>query len=377
MTPYEIITDQRGMGRLSAALSRERSVAVDLECASGLHHYAKRVCLIQMASRDRAFVVDPLAGLDLAPLKAILEDPAVEIVMHDADFDMRSLDRDFGVRPRNIFDTLIAARLCGHRQFGLSSMLEHYFGVMGSKRFQRADWTIRPLPADMLDYAAGDVAHLVELRDLLEAELVRLGRIDWALAKFAERELIRHEPDERPAFARIKRAKERCDGRALAVLDELARARDEIARRLDLSLFRVISDDNLVELANRPPSDASDLARRRGMHPYLRGRGAAEIMAAVKRGLARPRLSWPRAPRHGRRALHSADLMDAIKSWRAKVAAEHGVEPDLILSMRSVKDLAHGTHLDEVLASEASNRWHIGTIRESLARLLSDCRRAV
>lgn len=374
MAGYEYITTQDALERAGRSLAGAPIVALDLECASGLHHYEKRVCLMQMATREAAYVIDALAGLELGPVRRILEDPAIEIVMHDADFDMRSLDREYGWRPRNIFDTLIAARLCGQRQFGLASMLERHFGVQSSKRFQRADWTIRPLPGDMLEYAACDVKYLVELRDMLEAELKRLDRIDWAVTKFAERELIRFEQDDRPAFARVKRAKPACDGRALAVLNELAHERERISKALDLPPFRVISDEPLIDLATNPPHDVEALKRRRGMHPHCR-RGAADaLFAAIQRGKAGPKLAWPAPPRKKRRAFHSEEIMEAIKSWRAKEAQEHDLEPDLILSMRSIKALAQGGSLEDVMRDEASTAWGGGKIKESLARLLTDCR---
>lgn len=371
---YELVDEQKGVDAMAGALSEEPCIGFDLECASGLHHYEKRVCLIQLASPGASYIIDALAGLDLSPLRKMLEDPAVEIVMHDADFDMRSLDRDFGWRPRNIFDTLIAARLCGHRQFGLSSMLEQHFGVKGSKRFQRADWTIRPLPEAMLEYAACDVRYLIELRDRLDAELKRLGRADWAAVRFAEREMLRFEPDTRPLFARVKGARDSCDSRALAVLNELAELREEISKSLDLPPFRVISDEALIDLAVKPPRDVEDVKRRRGMHPHCRQRAAGEIVAAVKRGQAGRGLSWPSSPGKRKRTFQSADMMEVIKSWRAKVAAEHDLEPDLILSMRSIKELARGVSLEEVMRQEASASWGKGGIKESLARLLGDCR---
>jgi len=128
--------------------------------------------------------------------------------MHDTDFDLRCLDGEYGWRPAHLFDTKIAARLCGHKHFGIAALLEHYFQIHHAKHHQRADWSRRPLPVPMLDYAAADVHHLIVLRDKLARELETLGRTAWAAEEFARCERTRFEPDTRPRFARVKGARE-------------------------------------------------------------------------------------------------------------------------------------------------------------------------
>jgi len=348
-----------------------RILALDIECASGLHHYGKRVCLMQMAAGEDNYVIDVLADLNLDPVRVLLEDPAVEVVMHDADFDMRSLDRDYGWHPKNIFDTLIAARLSGHRKFGLGSLLEEYFGVKVSKRFQRADWMRRPLTDEMLQYAAADVHHLLELRDVLERKLVKLGRIEWARKRFARREGIRYERDLRPLYARVKGAREALDGRGLAVLKELAEVREQIARERDLPPFKIASDQALVDLARRPPKSPGELKKRRGFHPCLRGAASRSIMKALTTGQRSPRLTWPLSPKRVRRRTVSSDLIDKLKSWRDETARSLDLEPDLILTMDSIKRLASGEALDEVLSDESLAKSGESSLMKSLRKLLS------
>lgn len=356
-------------------LSGASVIALDVESASSLHHYVNRVCVIQLAARGRVFVVDAICGIDLSPLGRILEDPAIEIIMHDTDFDLRSLDHDYGWHPRNLFDTLIAARLCGIKEFGLAKLLERYFGIRGSKKFQRADWTIRPLPRELVEYAAADVAELVRLRDVLAGELEGLGRMKWARAEFAQCEGKRFIPDERPLFARVKKARELCSGRDLAVLKELAELRDEIARALDLPLFMVVGDGPLVELARRPPATVAELVSRRGMHPACKKKYAGRFIDAVLKGLKAPELKWPRQGRGERRGNYSLAVFDALKSWRADFGASIGVEPDLVLSMDSLRRLAGGQAIDEVLALEPVSVWRGEEIKKALGAAMSKVKR--
>lgn len=152
--------------------------------------------------------MDPLAVQDLAPFGALLADPAVEVVFHDADYDLRLLDRQFGFRAANVFDTRVAAQLVNEPGIGLAALLEKYFGIRLDKRFQRADWSARPLSREMLAYAATDTEHLLALREILLAELLRLGRLAWAEEEFRWISQVRWDPDEtEPGWLRLKGAK--------------------------------------------------------------------------------------------------------------------------------------------------------------------------
>ncbi len=358
-----MIDSQSELDRMAEQLALEAAIAFDIECASSLHHYVNRVCLMQFAARNSVFVVDALKGLDLEPIGRLLEDPSIEIVMHDTDFDLRSLDRDYGWRPKNLFDTLQAARLCGHAEFGLASLLEKHFGKKGSKRFQRADWTIRPLPHAMLEYAAADVVCLEQLRDLLAAELEKLGRMSWARAKFKQCEDKRFEPDERPLFARVKNACKLCNAQELAVLNELAVARDEIARALDRPHFMVMADAVLIALAKDRPRTTRELAIRQGRHPACKGRYAARLIEAVNKGLGAPALRLPPPERNERQSEHFSAAFSALRTWRAGYAKQLGVEPEMILSTNSLRKIAAGSSIDDILNEEAVGAWRFDEIK--------------
>ncbi len=366
---FKYIEDAQALAEAAREMAREPVIAFDLECDNNLHHYGSKICLMQFASTRGNYVVDVLAGMDLSPLRGMMEGSEVEIVMHDTDFDMRSLDRELGWRPKRLFDTLIAARLCGYKSFGMAAMIEHHFGVKLLKRYQRADWSARPLEKEMLDYAAGDVHYLLVLRERLIGELTEKGRMDWALEEFARCESIRYEPDDRPAFARVKGAS-KLPETLLPLVDELAKARDGIARRLNVPPYRVMSDEVLLRLAERPPSGEAELASGRGLHPYLRGKGGRRIVEAIKRAGGRRPLRWPRKRREGKRLNLSPGLLEELKAWRIAKAESSGLDPDLVIPMVALKRLAGRQPPAEVLSEEPVRRWQREAFGDELVSVL-------
>src|SRR4051812_13781153 len=226
-----LIQSQAELDRLLQQLSQEPLLAVDTEAAS-FHRFRDRVYLLQLSSRQETAIVDPLAVSNLDSFGAVLADPAVEIVFHDADYDLRLLSQEYGFRATNLFDTRIAAQLLNEPGVGLAALLEKYLGVRLDKRYQRADWSARPLSREMLEYAAADTLHLLALRDILQSQLRERGRREWAEEEFALLSAARRtpaEPDE-PGYLRLKGAKA-LKARALAVPRELPQWREREGRR--------------------------------------------------------------------------------------------------------------------------------------------------
>ncbi len=180
----ELIRHTRDLRALVDRLKDEPLLAVDTE-SNSLYAYYEQVCLVQLSTRQQDIIVDPLAVDDMSPLGDLLADPAIEIVFHAAEYDVITLKRDFGYSFTNLFDTMLAARVCGWPKIGLGSLLEAQFGVHVKKKYQRADWSRRPLPAEQLQYAQMDTHYLPNLRDRLEAELIEMGRLEEARETFA------------------------------------------------------------------------------------------------------------------------------------------------------------------------------------------------
>ncbi len=322
-------------------ISTTREIAVDTEGAS-FHRFVDRIYLLQLSTRDRTAIIDPLAVPQLDGLGALMERRDVEVVFHDADYDLRLLRQDYGWDVVRIFDTRVAAQLLGIRAFGLAALLERYFGVKLEKKYQRADWSLRPLTPGMLEYAAQDTMYLLDLRDRMRDELARAGRLGWAEEEFEISQRVHWEPDEvGTSFLRIKGTRD-LNRRELAVFRELVRWRDGIAAELDRATFRVVGNEPLLEIASRQPRDRKGLAGIKGMPKGMIDRQSAEIFAAVERGLEVPEADLPRFPK-GRRWDRDPEFdvrVSALKTARDEMAGKLQMDPGVLCSKDRIEAVA-------------------------------------
>lgn len=361
--------------RLAGRLRGEPLIAADTE-AAGFHRYMDRLCLLQLSVRDRTWLVDTLAVGSLNPLADLFEDPEVEIVFHDADYDLRLLDRDFGLHVRGLFDTQIAARFLGERSFGLAALLEQHLGIELEKKFQRADWAKRPLSAEMLEYAAMDTRHLPELRDRLRRALDESGRLGWAEEEFRHSEHTSWEPpaDEDLAYLRVKGTRD-MDGRALAAMRELYAWREAVARDRDVAPFRVLSNEGLVGLAMERPGSERGLESVRGVSSSHVRRYGAELMAALRRAAAVPDSELPerpRSPRRERRDPELEDRIDRLKAVRDREAERLELERGFLMPRSQLEELARARPRDAggLESLESVRRWQVEALGEALLEAL-------
>jgi ribonuclease D len=329
--------------RRLAEIASVRELAVDTEGAS-FHRFVDRVYLLQIGTRDRSLIVDPLTvSRDaMAPFGALLESRDVQVVFHDADYDLRLLQRDYGWQIRNIFDTRVAAQLLGIKAFGLAALVEQYFGGKLDKKHQRADWSMRPLPDDMIAYAAQDTRYLLELRDKMEANLRAKERWEWAREEFERLEGTRWTPDEPgTAFLKMKGARD-LSRRELAVLRELVPWRDDVAREMDRATFRVIGNEQLLDISKSQPANRQALSALKGISRSLLDRRADEMLDAVRRGLAVPEEDLPRfakAARWDRDPKFDAKS-SALKTVRDAKAVEYDLDPGVLCGRERLESVA-------------------------------------
>jgi ribonuclease D len=360
-----------------------RDIAVDTEGAS-FHRFVDRIYLLQLTARvgdtERSAIVDPLSAGALPTLGALLEDPAVEVVFHDADYDLRLLHQDYGWRPTHLFDTRLAAQLLGIKAFGLAALLEREFGLKLDKKHQRADWSMRPLTDDMLDYAAQDTRWLLGLRDRLREQLERVGRLSWAAEEFARLEGTRWEPDDpATAFMRLKGARD-LSRRELALLRELVTWRDGVARDLDRATFRVASNDVLFELARRAPQTRDALGAIKGVPRGSLESRTGEILGAVKRGLAVPDAElprYPRAPRWDRDPDFDARV-SRLRTVREEAAQRLVLDPGVLCPRERLEAVARRNprSLEELAEVPDLRRWQIEVLGPAMLRALREVDRA-
>ena len=343
----------------------EPFVAVDTE-ADSLHSYFDKVCLIQMSDSKHDFVIDPLSGIRLDRFGKLLADPGITKIFHGADYDLRILNRDFGFTTSNLIDTMVSAQLLGYEAFGLGALLDRHFGVKVNKAHQRADWAMRPLPPDMLEYAAMDTRYLVALAAKLREELVALGRWDWAMEEFARLEAIRFREtaDDEEGWRRIKNIGN-LDRRGLAILRDLHQWRDSLARKADRPPFKIIGNDALAELAKERPQTQADLAKLKTVAQYHRGRYGDKLLEIIRGALAIPEADLPQRSESKQwiRDRILEERINKLKRVRDKAAAELKIDPGLLAPRHVLTAIATSGSLEEI---PALRKWQRGLIGDKL-----------
>ena len=367
-----------GVERFTSEISATREIALDTEGAS-FHRFVDRIYLLQLSTRQHHAVIDPLPIGVPSGLGALLEDPSVEVVFHDADYDLRLLQQDYGWQVRTIFDTRIAAQLLGYTAFGLAALLERFFEVKLDKKHQRADWSMRPLTEGMLDYAAQDTRHLLQLRDLLAAELERTGRSVWAREEFALLEGIRWQ-DEAPGmgYLRVKGARD-LTRRELAVLRELVPWRDAVAGSLDRATFRVLGNEQLLDIARTQPRTKEALAKVKGMPRAVLEQRGEELLDAVTRALAVPEAELPKFPRAARwdRDPEFDARVNALKTARDAAAKRLQLDPGVLCSRDRLEAVArrNPATVEEVAEVNELRRWQVAELAEAFVEALAPHRK--
>jgi ribonuclease D len=302
----------------------------------------------------------------------VLVDPAVEIVFHDADYDLRLFDHQYGFHATRLFDTRIAAQLLNEPGIGLAALLEKYLQLRLDKRFQRADWSSRPLSTEMLAYAAADTIYLPQLRDILRAQLEAKGRLAWAEEEFRHLEAVRYtvqDDDAEPGFLRMKGAKA-LRGRALAVLRELYEWREGLARRNDKAAFRIMNNEPMLEMAKTPPTDLDQLKAVRGIGHDLAERRGREILKVIQHALELPESKWPRLERPPRRIPDPAyeERVDRLKAVRNELATRLDLQPGVLCPNGTLEAIARRepATLEQLAEVPELRRWQLGAIGPEL-----------
>jgi ribonuclease D len=369
----EIITDTERLSEVAGLLGRETELAVDLEMDS-LHHYQEKVCLMQISTRSGSWLIDPLALKDLSPLAVALTDPKIKIIMHGSDYDIRSLHRDFGIEIDNLFDTMIAARFLGLSEFGLAALLKVRFGVELNKKYQKADWSKRPLSSEMRAYATADTAYLLALYDQLRNELEEKNRLFWLEEECRLVCQARMSEKEGPLFLSCKGAG-KLKGRSLAILEQLLQLRDRLARELDRPPFKVFSTETLLEIAEKRPRSLAELAAIKGMTPGQVHRYNESILAALAAALLLPEQSLPRFPRQRREEPieGTKERLKLLKSWREQKSSQLALEPGVLAPnwlLEGVADL-NPVSLSDLDSIPGMREWQKGLYGSELLSVLA------
>jgi ribonuclease D len=311
--------------------------ALDTE-ADSLHSYFHKVCLIQVSAADQHFLIDPLAldHQDLEPLWQVVADHGLPVIMHGADYDIRVLDRDFVARIGGLLDTQVMAQILGEQKTGLGVLLEQELGIILNKKFQRANWGQRPLSDALLRYATADTAFLGALCRRFRHRLEALDRWQWVVEDSARLETVRHvQPVPDPlAFERIKGARA-LKGPARNRCFSVHRWRERVAQEQDLPPFKILGNQPLLLLAQKPPADRKQLAMRSGISSRLVRQWGKQVLACLQQPSPAPERSHRRSPSQLAYPQGTKRLIEV----RDKIASELELDPGLICPKALVQDV--------------------------------------
>ncbi|MCD4814280.1 hypothetical protein K8S19_11385 [bacterium] len=369
---FEYIDSQTRWNEVSRTLAKQSAIAFDLE-SNGYHRYPERICLIQIASLTQVYLVDPIAVHDLSELGKILRQAKILKIFHSCENDLRALDRDYGFKVKNIFDTAIAAHFLGSTRRGLSNVLLDFMGITltKSKTLQRQDWTMRPLLKKSLHYAANDVALLLPLYEVLASQLKKAGRISWVEEEQRLLEKIKADtavPAE-ALFWSVKGCKD-LNEKQRAILKELVVFRDRLCRKIDRTPFRVLGDDVLLVLAKKPDSD---LKKTKGMAVIFHQKRQKALQQALQKGKQAVPVPLP-SKKNGDVYRKKSDEYNgrfkALKSWRMAKGERLALDPALLWPMQSLEQLAGSARLEKAL--QGVRQWQRKTFEKEILEKISE-----
>jgi ribonuclease D len=337
----QVVTSTENLAELCRQIASRPFVAVDTEFMRETTFWPK-LCLIQLASPGLEAIVDPQADhIDLAPFFELMANPGVVKVFHAARQDIEIINFKAGLVPTPVFDTQVAAMVCG---FGDSISYVNLVKRIANRDLDKSsrftDWSRRPLSERQLAYALGDVTHLRDVYLHLAAELERSGRTHWLAEEMATlTDPATYELSPDGAWRRLKlKVRNR---KALGVLVELAAWRERVAQTQDVPRARVLRDDALYDIANQQPTETAKLSELRTLSDgFARSARAREIVEAVKRGLARDPRSLPALEQGHSLPAEAGAMVDLLRVLLKAAAGRHGVAPRLIADTDDLERIA-------------------------------------
>ena len=376
-TDIVVIETPAALAELTEKFQQAPAVAVDLE-ADSMYHFQEKVCLIQMATSRSSAVIDPLRLRDLESLRPVFANPAIEKIFHGADYDVRSLFRDFGIEIAHLFDTQIACKFLGLKETSLEAVLQARFGVTLNKKYQRKDWSKRPLPDEMMAYAADDVRYLLPLAKMLVGELKDKGRLAWVQEECDLLSRVRSpQNNHEPLFLGFKGAG-RLGSRSLAVLEALLQFRRRLAENKDRPLFKVFSNKSLLQLAVQKPATARRLEESGVLSAKQFKMYGEELAETIRCAQQIAPDDLPVYPRKKNRAMHPAvpDRIKALKNWRDKKARVLDVEPAVLLNKNMMTALATAKPVkrQSLNAVKELKEWQKNEFGDEIVRVLKRVR---
>lgn len=339
--PYILVADKNALEILIEDLSHYEIAAVDTE-ADSMYHYSVRLCLVQITIGEHHYIVDPLAPFDIRP---IFKTRAMNnIILHGADYDLRMLWHRFRFSPKHVFDTMLAAKFLGESALGYASLVQKYFNVTLPKDNQKSDWTMRPLPTDMCEYAIHDTFYLHELCAILGEKLQEQKKFGWLLETCDDLiEKARQQKPEDPDRWRIS-GSFRLSPRSLNILKAVWTWREHEAEKLDRPPYKVFGNELMLAIVRSASYSFPNV--REDFLPKLPrnfvGERKVSFFEMLKRAMRIPEDEWPEASHRGKHPLvsPSGELIDSLKEWRNERAAELNFDEAMLANRSQLIALA-------------------------------------
>ena len=372
----KLLTSSDDLHKIVKDAASNKYISIDIE-GNGFFRYPEFVCLIQLCVGEDIYLVDPLAIEDISSLGIVFADQKILKILHAGDYDIRSLNRDYGFSFTNVFDTSLAAGLLGSKKLGLDSVLKEYIDadVTKDKKLQRSDWTVRPLSKAARKYAADDVKYLFPAMQVMKEKLENLNRISW-LAEECERlqSVTFNAKDEDTAFLDVKGSKS-LDGQALSVLQALYSIREDEAIGRDRPPFKIVGDSVLVAIATKPQADYSEI---KGIGAWGRSSVSKRIRKIAVEALDKPPIERPRGKRIRRNNMSNKERERAnvrlkeLKEWRKSLGDAISVDPSLLWPTNSLNRLSRDlSSFEEEISEPEVRKWQVmefgSRLKEKLA----------
>ena len=337
----QIITTNEDLQTLCTHLATQKRLAIDLE-GDSLHHFREKLCLLQVSDSSEDYIVDVLSITDFGPMKALIENPAILKVMHGADYDVVSLKRDYNCTIHSLFDTALAAQFLDYDRFGLANLIEKHFGFKIEKKYQKHDWSRRPLYWEHIDYARMDTHYLLAMHEIMSFQLERLGLLDACMEEstcLTYREWNGRQFDELD-FLRVKKANS-LGKDSQKVLRMLYETRDAWSKGRDVPVFHYATDAVLWAVAKSLPADrAALLDAVPNKYRGVASRKSSEFLTLVEKGLAdeRPMPIVPKGPKRLSKTRWLNEVVNQIREWRS-TQKNVGRHDFLLPTNTQIKDL--------------------------------------
>jgi ribonuclease D len=371
---YSYIIDFQTLIKEASSLMKEDTIGVDLESDS-LFHYREKICLLQISTISKNLLIDTLAVKDISPLAPIFSNRSIRKILHGSDYDVRSLYRDYRIEISSLFDTQVAARLLGSNETGLASLLKMHFDIDLEKKYQKRDWSKRPLPEEMLNYGVYDTFYLIPLSRKLEKDLADKGRTAWFKEECEILSRVRFNQDnEEPLCTKFKGAK-RLAPRNLAVLEAILRLREEVAIEKDRPPFKILNNEQVLKIAEEIPHNQSDLNLLSDIQKKNMG---TAILKKVEEVFKLQECDLQVYPKNGTRSIEAEFKREIrlVKDWRNKKAEKLELEPSVLCTNSQILSLVQTDpgdilHLSEL---EVLKKWQLDLYGNELCHILKEIR---